>query len=86
MATLTNEDFTFYKHALRQDATAKTEMQSAELTKVQWKAAIQAIEDWYEADRLVVKGLMETASGVTLTNQLAKKLAKVWMKRKWEDE
>ena len=55
-----------------QSQTARDELASASLSKQQWKDILQAIEDWYTADRLTVKGDMDTAAGVTLSNPLAK--------------
>lgn len=83
---LTNADFTAYKHALRGDVTAKAEMRAAALSKAQWKAALQAIDDWYESERAAVKAAIDTAAGVTLSNPLAKKLGRVWMQQKWGGE
>jgi len=50
-------------------------------------AAVQAIEDWFEADKLTLSGLIDTAtSPVILTNQQKKKLAGFWMIRKAKRE
>ncbi len=82
MAVLTNEDFTAYKRALRNDPAARAEMRALAASKPDWKAALQALEDGYSSRRLTLKGEMETASGLTLTNALAKALEDVWMKNK----
>lgn len=82
MAVLTSADFTAYKRAIRQDATAKAEMRLLSPAKQDWMDAMQGLEDWYEANRVAAKSAMETASGLTLTNALAKKLGKVYFTRK----
>lgn len=82
MGTLTNADFYFYKHYMLQSQTARDELASASLSKQQWKDILQAIEDWYTADRLTVKGDMDTAAGVTLSNPLAKEFEKAYVARK----
>jgi hypothetical protein len=87
MAVLDNDDFTAYKRALRNNPTARAEMKAAGISKAQWKAALQSIEDWYEADRATVSGLIDTAtSPAVLTNALKKKLGRVWMQRKFGGE
>jgi len=82
MAVLDNNDFTFYKHALRNDPVAKAQRKAASLSKAQLQAAFQAVEDWFEGQRATIKGDMDAASGVTLTPVMARKIAKVWMMRK----
>ena len=86
MAILTNEDFTFYKHAIRRDPIAKSAMRAAVPSKQQWKDLMQGLDDWYESERLNAKAAMETKAGISITNQLAKKLGKVWMQRKFGSE
>ena len=82
MAVLTNEDFTAYKHAIRRDPDALAEMKALSPSKTAWKAALQALEDGYNSRRLAIKSEMEAASGLTLSNALAKVLEDVWMARK----
>ena len=86
MAVLDNDDFKFYKRALRRDPIAKAEMILADLSKAQGKAALQAIEDDFSSRRLTIKGLMDTAAVTIFTNTMARKLGKVWMEHKWENE
>lgn len=86
MAVLTNDDFTAHRRFLRGDAAARVEMQTAGLSKSQWKAALQAIEDTFESNRATMKSNMDTAAGVTLSNALAKKLGRVWMQQKFGGE
>ena len=86
MATLTNEDFTFYKHAIRRDPVAKEEMTATAMGKPKVHALFQGLNDWYESERLNAKAAMEAEAGISITNQLAKKIAKVWMDRKFRGE
>ena len=85
MAVLTNEDFTRIKHMLRSDPAAVSQMTAAALSKQAWKDTLQALEDWWQAtgQQTAIKTAMDAAAGVTLTNQLAKKLGKVWMQNKF---
>lgn len=85
MAALTNEQFRQYKHALRHDPVAKSQMRAATLSKGAWMAAFQAMEDWWEAPatKQEVKALVEAAAGQSLDNTLLKKLGKVWMQEKF---
>ncbi len=82
MAALTSEDFTAYKRVLRNDPAAKAEMRALTPSKQAWMAALQALEDGYASRRGALKGEMDTAIGVTMTNALALKLEKVWMQQK----
>ncbi len=82
MAVLTNEDFTAYKRALRNDPDAKVEMRALTPSKQAWMASLQALEDGYNTRRAAIKGEMDTAIGSTMTNALAMKLEKVWMQQK----
>ena len=82
MATLTDADFTAHKRALRQDPVARADLKAAGLTKAQWKAALQAVEDRFEEGRAGLKSAIDLAAGTTLTSSMAKKLGKVWMQQK----
>ncbi len=82
MAILTNEDFTAYKRALRNDAEAKVEMRALAPSKAEWKAALQALEDGFNSRRPAIKAEMDAAVGTTMTVALAVKLEKVWMQHK----
>lgn len=86
MATLTSADFTRHKKQLMSDPEALAEMKAAGLSKAQWMAALQAIEDRWTADQANYKAAADAAAGKTLTNLMAKKLAKVWMENKWRSE
>lgn len=82
MATLTNADFTAYKRALYRNPAWRQEVHDADLSKQSWKDTFQALEDGYTTRRVDIKGEMDTASGITLTNALAKAMEDVWMKNK----
>ena len=86
MAVLTSADLTAYKRAIRRDPIAKAELRALSPSKADWTAAMQGLEDWFEAERPNIKVAMQTASGLTLSNALAKKLARVWMERKFGGE
>ena len=82
MPALTDEDYVFYKQALKADLGARAEMKALAPTKQAWKDSLQALEDGYEARRVAIKAEMDTALGQTMTNALAQKLEKVWMQKK----
>ena len=82
MAVLTDEDYTALKRALRADPAAKAEMRALSPAKQDWMDALQGMEDWWVVNRVNAKAAMETASGLTLTNALAKKLGKVYFARR----
>ncbi len=86
MAELTNDDFKAIRRLIRQDPVGRQELRVSALSKVQWKSALQAIEDNFEANRAAVKTDVDAAAGVTLTNPMAKKLSKAWMQRKFFSE
>ena len=79
---LISDDFTAFKHALRSDPTAKAEMRTLSPAKQDWMDTMQGLEDWWVANRVNAKAAMEAASGLTLTNTLAKKLGKVYFARR----
>jgi hypothetical protein len=57
--------------------------ESPVLTKAQYKAAYQAVETFWENNRLALKAAMNTAVGQTISDSLAKKIGKYWMREKW---
>jgi len=56
------------------------------LTKAEIKAALQAIENWFESERINIKSAVDAAVGRTVGVALAKELGKIWMQYKWELE
>ena len=86
MATITDVEAAKLRQKLHREHIDLMLAESPPLTKVQYTAAIQAIEDWYESERITVKGLIDTAVGTTISNSLAKKIGKFWMKTKWGNE
>lgn len=79
MAVLTNEHLTLLKHALRQRPGAREEMRSINPSKQAWLAAMQALEDGYNARRPAIKAEMDAAAGVTIPLALARHLEDMWM-------
>ena len=87
MATLTNSDFKTYLQLLRRDSAAWAEMQALSPDRNDWKATMQAIEDWFTPSKqLEIKNAMEAGASLSLSNALAKKLFAVWMANKWGGE
>ena len=78
MAVLTDAEFAAIRRNARSDPDAKQEYIRSGLTKTQWKAAVQAIEDDFESNRIPLKALMDAATGVTLSNPLAKKIGRTY--------
>ncbi|MHA2063733.1 MAG: hypothetical protein ACXABY_05040 [Candidatus Thorarchaeota archaeon] len=83
MAILTDQQCTAIRQLLHEDGLDLLEAESPHLTKPQIKDALQAIEDWYESERINVKADIVTAIGRPISNALAKKLGKFWMRMKW---
>ena len=83
MATLTDAQATKLRHFLHAEHFNLMEGESPPLTKAQYKAALQACEDFWENNRLSLKADIDTAVGVTISNQLAKKIGKYWLQLKW---
>ena len=76
---LTNSEFTSLVGLLRRDPIAKGELKSAEISKSQLRAGFDTLNEDYEDRRLTIKGLVDTAMGITTTNTFAKKLGKAWL-------
>jgi hypothetical protein len=57
------------------------------LTKAELKAGFQAIEDFWENNRIALKADIDTAMGRTpatkISNALAKQMGKIWLQWKW---
>ena len=53
------------------------------LSPTRLKAVFQAIEDWHEGQRPVIKAAIVVAAGRSVSNAAAKKYGRVWMRRKW---
>ncbi len=83
MATITDVQCGKWRQRLHAESLDLMQAESTPLTKAEFKAAFQAVEDWYESERATVKGNIDTAVGRTITNALAKKIGKQWMNWKW---
>lgn len=85
---LTNQQYTELRRKLYKWNMAKTEMKAEPslLNKAEIKAAFQVIEDFWENNRVTLKSNIDTATGKSISNALAKKLAKCWMSWKWGGE
>ena len=83
MATITDYEAAKFRQGLHNEALALLHAESPVLTKAQLKAAFQACENFWEDNRLTLKGQIDTAIGETISNELAKKIGKLWLKWKW---
>ncbi len=83
---LTNSEFASLVRFLKNDPDGKQELKNAAIIKSQLRAGFDAINDDYESRRLTVKGLIDTAMGITTTNLFAKKLGKAWLNWKFGGE
>lgn len=86
MGTISQSQACEIRQALHEVALDLLKAQSPPLTKDQLLSTIQAIEDWWDANRATLKSAMEAAAGATLSNALAKTIAKYWLRMKWELE
>lgn len=84
MAVLTNSDYTELRKAVYRLGFGKEELKALPYlpNKSQLKAVFQEIEDYWENNQVTLKSDMDAAMGQTMTNPLAKKFGKVWMKWK----
>lgn len=82
MAVLTTEDFRQLRSVIYQGSSASKQALKAFASGVptgeQLKAAFQALEDRYTADRLNYKAALDAALGQTTTIALAKEFERVW--------
>ena len=70
--------------AIRQDFVATLAVINK--TKPQINAAIQAIEDWFEANRASLGAAIEAAAPSTFTPAQKLKLVKFWLRSKFDRE
>lgn len=90
MTVLDNSDFRTIKKLARQDAVARAEFRAWGLSKAMWKAALQAVEDWFTSGfsttpSTSLKVAIEAQTGAC-TNAQAKQVAKVWSGWRYGDE
>ena len=83
MAILTDVEAAKFRQALHGDGLDLLQAESPPLNKTQLKAAFQAVEDFWEANRISLKQSMDTAAGQTISVALAKKIGKYWLQHKW---
>lgn len=82
MAILTDYRCTKFRQKLHNDLDLQL-AESPHLTKIQLKAGMQAIEDFWENNRATLKTDIDTAIGQNISNALAKKMGKYWLQWKW---
>lgn len=83
MATISDSKAAKFRQDLHGEGLSLLQAESPPLTKAQLKAAFQAVEDFWETNRVTLKASMDAAAGVTMSNALAKKIGKFWLKDKW---
>ncbi len=86
MATITNVQCAKWRQKLHREALTLMQAEIIPLTKIEYKAAFQAIEDFWEDNRAGLKGNINTAVGRNISNALARKIGKQWMRSKWGGE
>jgi len=88
MAVLTPADKQALFEVLQNDPAAWDEIKNLRPNRHTIFQALQGLENLIDAPttRLQLKSAMETASGLTLSNSLAKKLAKAYFATKWRTE
>lgn len=88
MATLDDSDFTEIRRIANADANMKAQLKAWGLSKAEWQAALQAIEDWFvsafnvSAPSTTIKAEIETETGAC-TNAQANQLTRAWLR--WRD-
>ena len=84
MAVITDADVRDMYSQLYRKGEGKEEIKAdGLLSPTVIKAVFQAIEDWYEGERVTVKAAIVAAAGRPMSNAAAKKYGRVWMRRKW---
>ena len=81
MAILTDDQITIMWRSIFQIGSGKSNFKGANpsLSGEDLKDTFQAIEDFWETNKITLKGQMDTAAGVTLTNNQAKVLGRAWL-------
>ena len=88
MATLDDADFSTIKRIIRSDPEMRATLKTWGLSKATWKAALQAIEDWFvdafnvSTPSATIKATIETETGAC-TNAQANQLTRAWLR--WRD-
>lgn len=83
MAILSDTVLATMRQKLHGDGLALLQAESPPLSKAEIKAAVQAIEDYWETNRANIKANIDAAVGRTISVALAKKLGKYWLQYKW---
>ena len=80
------QDVSPFIAAMKRDPAAWAALASESPGKDGLRASLQAIEDWFEPERPVIKAAIEAALGRTVSVAYAKKLFRVWMELKFRGE
>lgn len=88
MATLTDENYSELRNTVYRKGQGKEEMKALPSlpSKAQLKGAFQALEDWWQTQKPLVKADIDTAYGQTTSATLAKFIFKaffLWKTRGW---
>lgn len=81
MAVLTADDYRALRDSIYRAGFGKEELKARPglPSKAQLLAAFQSIEDFFEANRTVLKTGIDTAIGFTTTAALARKIVLTWL-------
>lgn len=92
MATLTSSNYTKIRQIAASDATTKAVFKALALSKTNWYAVFQAVEDWFvngfsTAPATSLKAAIDTAAGVTTTAaQARRRIALTWIKWRFGED
>jgi len=87
MAILTDANVKEIWLSLYRKGEGKEEIKADGLpSRAERKAIFQAFEDWFETQRAPLKGRINTAAGRTVSNAVAKKYGRAWLRYKWGKE
>lgn len=64
----------------------QAEVNAFPLLRTQWHGLFRGMENWFEANRAAAKTAMETEAGITISNALAKKIGRIYLRKKWGTE
>lgn len=87
MATLTSSNYTKIRQIAASDATTKAVFKALALSKTNWYAVFQAVEDWFvNGSATSLKAAIDTAAGVTTTAAQARRIALTWIKWRFGED
>ncbi len=86
MPTIKKSKLAKFRQMLHGSHKKAMSSEAVPLSKDEYTKAFQAVEDFWEANRLTLKAAIDNSLGRSVGGGLAKKMVMVWMKDKWRSE